>query len=141
MFKLLFKHLYKDSLILKHFFNASYNLDMKNIPTTSFLEILKGTVPFSVMSYNTLANCYVHVSHFPKTPPEQLAFEYRFPRIIKEIASYPTDILCILSLIKKVYKKLKSMNFIRKNLSNLVIPVIGNVRHVKKILMVFLSLI
>ena len=69
---------------------------MKDIPDTKFIEISKETPTFTIMTYNTLAKSYTFPSEFPKTSPYQLPFEVRFPRIIKEIQSYPADIICIL---------------------------------------------
>ena len=50
---------------------------------------------FSLMSYNILADCYCLSSYFPYAQHCNLASTNRFPRIIQEIKSLNTDIICL----------------------------------------------
>ena len=56
----------------------------------------KLTPPFSVLSYNTLADCnLVDQGQFFYTPKWALPFSYRFENIMKELEFYDADIICL----------------------------------------------
>ena len=52
--------------------------------------------PFSILSWNILADCYTRLGQFPYTPPQALTWAYRLPRVLSLLSRSPLpSILCL----------------------------------------------
>jgi endonuclease/exonuclease/phosphatase family metal-dependent hydrolase len=52
-------------------------------------------MPFSIASYNLLADAYMNPAWYPRTPPEVMAPAHRWPALAERIARLGADVVCL----------------------------------------------
>lgn len=63
---------------------------------------------FSVCSYNVLADAYIDPRWYPTTPAEALSPRQRLPALLRHIASFNADVLCLQEVDPALFDSLQS---------------------------------
>src|SRR4029434_2136662 len=52
-------------------------------------------LPFSLTTYNVLAQAYITPTRYPRTPAPVLASAWRRPLLVRDIVALCTDVVCL----------------------------------------------
>jgi mRNA deadenylase 3'-5' endonuclease subunit Ccr4 len=52
-------------------------------------------LPFSLTTYNVLAQAYITPTRYSRTPAPVLASAWRYPALVRHIVALGTDVLCL----------------------------------------------
>jgi mRNA deadenylase 3'-5' endonuclease subunit Ccr4 len=72
-------------------------------------------MPFSVASYNILANSYVNPDRYPASPPEALDPAFRLATLVRRLMDLGADVVCLQEVEPVVFEyldlRLKTLNY------------------------------